>query len=310
MIIFLYGPDTYRSRRKLDEIIAQHKKTQKSGIDFKRFEGKNLDFQDFSLHFRSFSMFREKKFFILENILSNKNFTENFQKELESFSNSKDIVLFYEDGETPKGKFLEALKKKAKSQEFRALGREALKSWAKKEFALLGAKIEESGLERLISLAGDNSWQIANEIKKLSSFKRNKPIEEEDVNLLVKPQIETDIFSTIDALAQKNKKKALFLARYHMEKGDSPQYLLSMIVFQFRNLLVVKNLLEKNRPFYVLQKESGLHPFVARKSYYLAQKFTFETLKKIYQRLFKVDVDIKTGKIEAETALDLLIAEI
>ena len=33
-------------------------------------------------------------------------------------------------------------------------------------------------------------------------------------------------------------------------------------------------------------------------------------LKKIYQKIFQIDLDIKTGKIEAETALDLLLAEI
>ena len=33
-------------------------------------------------------------------------------------------------------------------------------------------------------------------------------------------------------------------------------------------------------------------------------------LKKIYQKIFQVDFDIKTGKIEPETALDLLLAEI
>jgi DNA polymerase III delta subunit len=33
-------------------------------------------------------------------------------------------------------------------------------------------------------------------------------------------------------------------------------------------------------------------------------------LKKIYRKIFQIDSDIKTGKIEPETALDLLLAEI
>jgi DNA polymerase III delta subunit len=53
-----------------------------------------------------------------------------------------------------------------------------------------------------------------------------------------------------------------------------------------------------------------LHPFVVKKSYQQANKFTLQELKKIYQKIFKADLDIKTGKITPETALDLLLTEI
>jgi hypothetical protein len=42
----------------------------------------------------------------------------------------------------------------------------------------------------------------------------------------------------------------------------------------------------------------------------LCGKFSFLELKKIYQKLSKIDFEVKVGKIEAETALDLLISEI
>ena len=67
-----------------------------------------------------------------------------------------------------------------------------------------------------------------------------------------------------------------------------------------RNLLIIKE----------SPKNSGLHPFVVQKSYYLCNQFSIEQLKKIYQKIFQADLDIKTGKVEAETALDLLFAEV
>ena len=69
---------------------------------------------------------------------------------------------------------------------------------------------------------------------------------------------------------------------------------------QFRNLLIIKQ----------SPKNSGLHPFVVQKSSYLCNQFSIEQLKKIYQKIFQVDSDIKTGKIEPELALDLLLSEI
>jgi DNA polymerase-3 subunit delta len=53
-----------------------------------------------------------------------------------------------------------------------------------------------------------------------------------------------------------------------------------------------------------------MHPFVVEKTLFQARKFQLEELKKIYQKIFQVDLDIKTGKVDPETALDLLIAEI
>jgi DNA polymerase-3 subunit delta len=165
-------------------------------------------------------------------------------------------------------------------------------------------------LNKLAEFVGNDLWQMENEIKKLISFKGGKIIKKEDVEILVKSRIETDIFETIDSLALKNKRKALELIHKHLEKGDSPLYLLSMINFQFRNLLIIKDLIEKGRPYYTFQKITQLHPFVIKKSYSQSQRFSLQELKKIYQKIFQVDLNIKTGKLDPQTALDLFIAEI
>ena len=83
-----------------------------------------------------------------------------------------------------------------------------------------------------------------------------------------------------------------------------------MINFQFRNIIAVKDLIEKNKPYSVILQQTKLHPFVVKKSYWQAQKFSFPELKKIYQKIFQVDLAIKTGKIDSGLALDTLIAEI
>ena len=80
---------------------------------------------------------------------------------------------------------------------------------------------------------------------------------------------------------------------------------MSLIIFQFRTLLIVNDLIEKK------QKSSKfIHPFVFKKAYCNAKKFTFEELKKIYQAIFQLDLDIKNGKIKPEIALDLLIIDL
>ncbi|PJE69629.1 MAG: DNA polymerase III subunit delta [Candidatus Staskawiczbacteria bacterium CG10_big_fil_rev_8_21_14_0_10_38_10] len=311
MIIFLYGPDSYRAREKLNEIIKGYKKIHKSGLNFKYFDAEEINFQDFSDTFKITSMFAETKLIILKNVFSRPKFQEDFLKEVKNLINSKDIILIYEDGEiNAKNKLFNFLKKETKSQEFKLLVGQALRNWTRKEFEKYRAKIDQKAEELLVEYTGNDLWKMNNEIVKLANYKREGTIKEEDVKLLVRPEIETDIFKTIDSIAQKNKNKALRLIKTHIEDGDSPLYLLSMINFQFRNLLVVKELIESHKPYNVILKKANLHPFVVKKSYAQAQKFTLEELKKIYRKIFQADLDIKTGRIKPELALDILIAEI
>lgn len=310
MIIFLYGADTYRSRQKLNEIIGYYKKVHKSGLNLKYFDfGKN-DFREFQDEIKSNPMFKEKKLVVLRNTFLNENFKINFLKNSKKIVDSSDIFLFHEEAKIPNDELFKFLKKYGKSQEFKPLKGQRLKIWIRKEFENYQTKITPEALEVFLDFVGNDLWRASNEIKKLTSYKNCQKIEIEDVKLLIKPKIETDIFKTIDALALKDKKRALKLLHRHLEKGDNPLYLLSMINFQFRNLLLVKELIEKNQPYYSILRRTQLNPFVFKKSYQQAQRFSPPELKKIYQKIFEVDLAIKTGRIEPETALDLLITEI
>jgi len=335
MILFLYGQDTYRARQKLKEIIEQYKnpvsgenldsagikKIHKSGLSLIYLDDENLKFEDFRDIIQQTSIFDEKKLLILSNIFINQDFKEKFLKNYKDFLKLKDIILFYEENEiSMKDRFFNFLKTKAETQNFQPLVGEKLKSWIRQELSKFKTEIDSGAIDKLINFVGNDLWQMSNEIKKLVNYKKGpvsakassgkEKINVEDIELLVKPKIETAIFKTIDAIAQKNKKQALLLIHQHLEKGDNPLYLLSMINFQFRNLLMIKDLIERNRPYYSILKMTHLHPFVVKKSCQQVNKFTLQELKKIYQKIFQADLDIKTGKITPETALDLLLTEI
>jgi len=313
MIIFLYGEDSYRSKKKLEEIIAHYKETHKSGlnlIEIDTKDGKN-NFEDFYSNLRVNSMFAEKKLIILIDVFQDKNFQENFLKEIKNLQGIKDIVIVFEkEAVDERSKFFKTLKKEAKSQEFNLLAGGPLLAWIDKEFENKKAKIDPMAKNMFLNSIGNNLWLAENEIKKLADFKAGKLIKKEDIELMMRPKIENDIFKTIDALAQKNKRQALIFLHKHIDNGDNVLYLLSMIAYQFRSLLIIKELIEKGNDYASIAKKSGLHPFVVKKNYYLCSQFSFDQLKKIYQKIFLIDLNIKTGKVDPETALDLLVSEV
>ncbi len=311
MIIFLYGPDTYRSQEKLKQIIVQYKKAHKNKADLRYFEEENLEFQKFKNIVEQNSIFNEKKLLILINSFNNQDFKEKLIRDCKKFSQAKDIIVFYEKNKIlPKDKLFSCLKKTAEIQKFEFLQGEKLKKWAEKEFSGLNLQISQAALSKLLNFVGDDLWRFSNEIKKIAAYKKNKQVFPQDIDLLVKANVETAIFKTIDAIADRNKKKAFLLIKQHLDKGDNPLYLLSMITFQFRNLLIVKDLIERNQPYYAILKTTHFHPFLLRKTYQQSNRFTLGELEKIYQRIFQADFDIKTGKAEPGTALEMLIAKL
>lgn len=314
MFIFLYGEDNYSSLKKFREIIERYKKSHKTGLNFKDYDCENSDFTQIEISVQSVSMFDEKKLIILRNAFFNAETEEKVLKFAKKIKKTPDAFIFFEKNKVKKASSLfKFLKKNAQSQEFNFLSDQELKKYIITEFEKYNAKIESIALTLLMNFVGTDLWQMSQEIQKIVNYKatanknEKKIITGQDITLLIEPKIKTDIFKTIDAIGQKNKKLALFLIHKHLEKGDSPFYLFFMIIFQFRNLLIVKQLAEKYGSVYNFPKNTGIHPFVLKKSFFQSQQFTFATLQNIYKKIFDTDLKIKTGKTTPTLAIDLFI---
>jgi len=311
-IIFLFGQNSYGSRQKLNEIIERYQAVHKKGINLKIFTPRETSFSELENLLRETSIFREKKLIVMEDFFSDQNFKDDFLVHAKKFPDflekSDDILVFYESGKVlKKDDFSAFLKKKAKCQEFNPPEEADLRKWVKKRAEFFGKKFSGEALEKIINYVGNDLWRMENEIRKLAGYRKEKNIETSDVEDMVRSKIDSDVFKTIEAIAAKNKKNALKLLHAHLEKGDAPFYLFSMINFQFRNLLVIKDAIDRGFSPY---GSMGIHPYVVKKSLYLLDKFEFAELKKIYRRLFRIDLDMKTGKIKPELAMDLLISRL
>jgi len=318
MIIFLYGKDTYRLQQKLREIEAQYKEIHKSGLNLEKIDVLQIEFEEFTDKLFQYSMFIKKKLFFLENLFSSQKFKERFLEKIKEIAKSQDLVVVFEKKELPrKDKLFLNLKKYGKFQEFEYLKGKVLENWVKNEFQKEKIKVSEQAMNLLLEFIGNDLWQLSNEIKKLVCLKKPlkasdliEEVKSEDVEILVKPKLEANIFKIIDALSQKNKKKALKLIQESLLKENKPLVILSMINFQFRGLLIAKTLMEEGKTLNDFLKLNILKPFPTRKCWYASTGFSLNQLKKIYQKIFEADLSMKTGKIQPEEGLKMLVAEI
>lgn len=324
MLIFLYGEDNFRSHQKIIELKNKFLQSDKSGSGLSAFDfQEKISVGQIMDVFNLPNLLAPKRLVIVKNIISlgslndQKEILEYLKKNIKNLESDKDLVIIFWESAMPSKanalyKFLES-QAETKKQNFEKLSGTKLNQWILKRMMELDAKakISQTALDKLILYVGGDTNVLDKEIQKLVNFSSGKMIVDNDVEELVRANLDNNIFATVDALGQNNKKEALKLLHRHLEKGDDPFYIFSMFVYQFRNLLKVADLKEKGIfDERKISQMTKLHPYVVKKSLAQIRILPFPKLKQIYQKLGEIDFQAKTGKIDIKLALDKFIAEL
>ncbi len=321
MIISLYGADTFRSRRFLNELKNKFiQDVDRDSHSFSSVDGASATLGQISEQINTGSLFVKKRFVVIENIFKNKTektFTE-LTLYLEKFTKSDDNILIFHDDDVEAQKSLKSAAKKLLSflkaqpytQEFKTLTPAQLATFIKKEVAQYDKNIGASEASLLIALTGSDLWQIAAEIKKLSFSNDDSAISLRLIKEMVPGAYDENIFGLTDAISSKNKKVAISLLEEQYAAGLSDEYLLTMLTRQFKILLQIRNALDANMSQAAMASRLKIHPYVAKKGALQARNFTAESLKNYLNRLIHLDFLNKTGHGDIKTELSLLISSL
>jgi DNA polymerase-3 subunit delta len=200
------------------------------------------------------------------------------------------------------------MQKEGKTEEFIAPFGYQLNSWIENEVKNRGGKINIKAISKLAAFTGNNLWQLDNEINKLILYKAGEEITEEDISLQVQAKLDENIFNFVDTLGQKNKSAALKLLHEQIEQGQNEIYLLTMIAYQLRNLIIIKNLKEQGRGEQEIATDAKMHPYVVKKTLAQVRNFELSKLKIMYHDLLEADISFKTGRAASKMLLlDMLV---
>jgi DNA polymerase-3 subunit delta len=183
----------------------------------------------------------------------------------------------------------------------------ALPGWIEKRVHKHGGQIEPQATQQLAAVVGADLRLLDQEIAKLVTY-TERPITRADIDALVPYAQAAVVFDLVDALGRRDGRTAARTLHRLLDMGEHPLELLAMIVRQFRLLIQVTELKAENATAQDIAQRLGIHPFPARKLYDQATHFTAVQLETIYRHLLDTDAGIKSGEIEAEAALDLLVA--
>lgn len=286
MIYFLYGPDTYRSRKKLNEIIAEFRKKSGGELGVSRIDAAENPEVIYAVGGTA-TLFSAKELFVIENpSLLPVDLQKYVAERVRSWRESSEVtVIFWEseiDGK--KAPIVKEIKKAAsKSQEFKLLSPAQTEVWVSAEAAAKGIRLLPREKELLAKCFGGNLWAVASELEKIASgWMLSAEVREEE-----KMWSMTDVFL-------KSRRDAFRSLISILESGYDPIYLLGVLASALRTLAEVHQGLAEGKTKKAFQR---LNPYVARKNVELARSADAARLKEFFFDLAEADLALKTGKL-------------
>ncbi|MEK9155899.1 MAG: DNA polymerase III subunit delta [Patescibacteria group bacterium] len=316
MYYLFYGEDTYSIQEKAWALAAKLRQNPQGEFGIEKIEGVSLTREIFLGAVLSTSLFTAKKLIIIKSFLR-----ENPDNDLKKFVAEnlgripkETVVLFWEEGVPDKRSALwRALNRPGRTQYFPAVSGTALSQWIKKNVEMQGVKISPAAVTKLEVFVGGDLWRLNQEIQKTANYCRSAgrdKIEVEDVEILVAAADNTTVFNLTDAAAARDLARALRSMYQLLRAGEDEIKILAMIVYQFRNLLIVSDLVAAGCQPAEIAKKAGLHPYVVQKAQAALRDYRSGDLEAIYRRLEQCDIDIKSGVASPNLLLDLLVTEI
>lgn len=311
MKIYLINGESYlQVNEQINEIVKDNKNISVFDMGINTIE-------DILVEAGYFSMFQEEKFIIVRNALffgSGKlkdNDVEALLKYLENPNDNTTIIFICNEKIDLRKKITKIIKEKYKLITIPTLKFYEIEKRVADYFKKLGFKIDNETVKYIVSNSLNNYDVIMSEVEKIILYYASPGyIKYEDVVNIVAKSINTNNFLFVDAIVDNDLEKSLeYLNDLKIMKVE-PTVLLSLIARDFRLMLNVKKMQEQNIREYEMMNELGLQDWQLEK--YLKKIFPYKIkeLESVLLNLAKLDLDIKSGKIDKFMGLELFIIDV
>jgi DNA polymerase-3 subunit delta len=161
-------------------------------------------------------------------------------------------------------KLLAAVKKTGEVHDLKQPTGKALAKWAVGHAKKQGLELPEDVAGELVTRCSDDKMRVMGEIEKLALYAEGNATLE-DVEALVPPDLQSNIFKFVDALSAGEQGRALELLEALLYSSEPPLRILYMIRRQFRLLARARSLFEGDASRSEVASTLKVPPFVTKK---------------------------------------------
>lgn len=322
VVYILYGEDEYAITQFVAAIVAKLGDRSMADMNTTRLDGRTATFEELETAAVTMPFLVPRRLVILTNPLQKLASAANqsrFQALLERLPPYAALVLIEykeltEDSDRKKNKinWLETWaandKSRAFLKHFPLLKGAELAKRIQEIARADGGEIELDAAFKLAELSGEDTMVAYQEVQKLLAYANfSRPISLKDVDYLVEDQGRGNIFAMVDAIGNGKGEDAL-KALHRLIEEDDPLMIFGMVVRQFRQLLLTREVLDQKGNRNDVASALRIQPWLSERYMAQARRFSMDQLEAIYHHLLELDEAMKTSEISAELALDTFIA--
>ena len=243
--------------------------------------------------------------------MENSGFFKNASPELSDYIKElpeTTSMIFVESEIDKRGKLYKAVKDKGRVVELGRQDESTLLRWIAGSVRRENKQVTEQVIRFFLTKVGTDMENIQRELEKLFCYTLDKSeITAQDVEEICTTQITNQIFDMVNAVAEKQQRKALDYYYDLVALKEPPMRILFLLTRQFRLLLEVKDMDKRGYPRKEIASKVGLHPFVVGKYQEQARAFSSKALREIIEDSVDMEEAVKTGRLSDMLGVELFI---
>lgn len=304
MIYLFFGNDRYESYKAAK--LKASNLCQETDKEIKIINSDEINEpREFTQHLEGIDMFSNGSVIILKRLSNNKRLSKYFEDNIDSIK-KYDIVL-WDDGKVSKAIEKASEPIKYEIPFFNSYSK--MRNWFSEAVSKKGIKLSGKQIQDIAENHNLDKLLFLNEVEKISLYMNSRKINtvtDSELDTLLTKEVDTEIWDILENFQNKNKVKA---AREFLEistVSDISQFLITMLDWQISNLYKVKYYLEKKLNL----EDLNMKPKPLKAAISQAERSNWKDIERMSDKLFDLDVAIKSGELDYKTGITLYLLNI
>jgi DNA polymerase-3 subunit delta len=305
-IYFLVGPEEYLKEEAITKISHAFLEHVPLESEIKTYYADEIEPKEFIYQLANLLLFSSKQVVILKNL-------EFLEKDKRQFELWMQEIKNYISSPSPQTCLIIIISKKIGdfsnlTYEFYPLKYYEVKKRIENIMKERKKYITSNAIDLLLEKVGMNMFILMNELEKLDLLIIDKNvIDVNDVEYAVEKSIVYNVFDLTESVANKDLKNSIQILNHLFLEGEEPIKILNALIHQFRMILQVKIYYSRNLQDDEIADILQTKKFFINKLIQLSSYFSFEELKKIFEKLLEVDLELKSSSHPEFTINKLII---
>jgi DNA polymerase-3 subunit delta len=307
----ILGPEQYQCREAADIIKRRFLNPESVHFDYSAYSAKDTPLERIFETANTFPMLSARRVVLvadLEKLPESQH--DRLLQNLDSLMSGSMLILVAEELDHRK-KLYKKIRDMGCIAEFPRLKGVSLKRWVEDCIGKKGYRVSSATAAKIVDLAGSDLQSLAGELEKLFLFAgKEKIISDGVVDELVRNSRQHGIFELIDAIAARDRAAALYSLANLLSTGEYPLVVVSMMARHSRQVLIVKECLQRGMRAGEAGKAAQVPPFILEKFVRQARNIDYETVRRMHIGLSDIDRRLKSSSVNASVFLEVFITDL